>query len=632
LIFTLRTFLVVVFFCSLTGFSIDLRFETGFPKAISFESFGVRLSEFDAVEKVMADEFRMLQNLDWKLSKRQEDSSHVHLTYDLFFQDYPVFVQHLKVHYNKEGYVDYLTSTLRKPVEIPVMPLRNSWEERKSEAAAILFGRASFSGISKGNLGIWLDEEQNTAEWAFDVEAVPRGDEMLKRGIVSVENPRLLEEKKVMRHWSEPEGERATVDLKVFIPFPTGSSGGAVDKNNVSSDDAGKLKNNFVYVRYDRPLGKNYSDVGSTTGITLSSGDNADYANGCTSLDDTCSNQKVDSGNVYYHLTKYRQWIDAKAASLGSEISLAFDPLPVFVNFMAKSIQKCHETDTQYIDKTKQSNNAAYIAGPCDDSGTINRCLVFLRYGKDYPCSADPNHPATVDPGGSFAREALIIAHEYQHYVIDMITGIEFGAANQVRVGDVIHEGYSDYFGASYSTAEKKDAFPTNLIPVKTVGEYAFQTAFESYKRDLGVKKKFINSEAYSDPHTPGWVWASALWELRDTLGSATVDLIALKSLFYLSTTPGFIDSVEALVQADRSVTGGANENRIRTLFFDERKFLGSLAGAFQDADKKILKVGFQGCANANSKSSETGFPTLGVFLLWLISTVWGGKRIWKNR
>lgn len=47
-----------------------------------------------------------------------------------FFQDYPIFYQHLRVHYNKAGYVDYLTSTLRKSVEIPVMPLRTSWEEK----------------------------------------------------------------------------------------------------------------------------------------------------------------------------------------------------------------------------------------------------------------------------------------------------------------------------------------------------------------------------------------------------------------------------------------------------------------------------------------------------------------------
>jgi len=327
----------------------------------------------------------------------------------------------------------------------------------------------------------------------------------------------------------------------------------------------------------------------------------------------------VDSGNVYYHLTSFRTWLDAKAASLGSQLSFPYDPIPVFVNFMAKAIQKCRKTDTQYVDKTEQSNNAAYIAGPCDDSGTVNRCLVFLRYGTVSPCG-------NGDPGGSFAREALIIAHEYQHYVTDMITGIEFGAANQLRVGDIIHEGYSDYFGASYASHNSAQ-------DIHTVGQYAFSDKYIEEQRDLieeGVI--FSDSTAYSNPHTPGWVWASALWELRDTLEATTVDLIALKSLFYLSTTPGFIDSVEALVQADRSLNGGVNEKTIRTLLFDERKFLGSLTGAFQDEDKRILKVGFQGCANVNPGNAETGFPTIGIFLLWLISTVWGGRRIWKSR
>jgi len=404
----------------------------------------------------------------------------------------------------------------------------------------------------------------------------------------------------------------------VFIPFPTEASGGAVDKNNVSSDEAGKLKNNFVYVRYNRPDVQDY-DVGSTQGIPLEEEDDDNYANLCTGINYTCRNQKVDSGNVYYHLTSFRTWLDAKAASLGSQLSFPYDPIPVFVNFMAKAIQKCRKTDTQYVDKTEQSNNAAYIAGPCDDSGTVNRCLVFLRYGTVSPCG-------NGDPGGSFAREALIIAHEYQHYVTDMITGIEFGAANQLRVGDIIHEGYSDYFGASYASHNSAQ-------DIHTVGQYAFSDKYFEEQRDL-IKEGviFSDSTAYSNPHTPGWVWASALWELRDTLEATTVDLIALKSLFYLSTTPGFIDSVEALVQADRSLNGGVNEKTIRTLLFDERKFLGSLTGAFQDEDKKILKVGFQGCANVNPGNAETGFPTIGIFLLWLISTVWGGRRICISR
>jgi len=622
LIFTPRTFLVVLFFFSIVGFSLELRFDSGLPKAVSFDSSGNRLSEFDAVEKVIEEEFGNLKGLEWKLSKRQEDSSHVHLTYDLVFQGYPVFFQHLKIHYNKNGYVDYLTNTLRGRIEIPVLPNRHSWEEKKNEAAAILFGRTQFSGISKGTLGVWFDEDQTKAEWAFDVEAVPRGPEMVKRGVVSVGNPRLLQEVKVIRHWEEPEDERATVDLKVFIPFPTGASGGSIGKNSVSTDETAKIKNEFVYVRYDRPPGMNYSDVDSTKGITLNTNDDAMYANLCTEYDNTCRNQKVDSGNVYYHLTKYRQWLENQAASFGSTLSLAFDPLPVFVNFMAKSISKCNSSDTQYIDKTKQSNNAAYIGGTCDSSGTINRCLVFLRYGTDFPCGQTPT---TLDPGGSVAREALIVAHEYQHYVTDMITGIEFGAASKARVGDVLHEGYSDYFGASYASQSSRQE-------AHIVGEYAFKADYKSFQRDLSQKKVLGDPAADSDPHLSGLVWASALWELRDSLGDSMVDRIALKSLFYLSTTPGFIDSVEALVQADKTITGGANENRIRTLLFDERKFLGSLTGAFQDEDKKILKVGFQGCANARPVGSDAGFPTFGIFLLWLVTTLWGGKQFWKNR
>lgn len=585
---------------------MDLRFDSGFPKAVSYERLLPSLTEWQAVEKIMEDEFGGLRNLDWKLIKRQEDSTHIHLTYDLFYQDHPVFFQHLKIHFNKLGYVDYLTSTLQRTIDVPMLPSRSSWEEQKETALAILFGRQTFSGFSKGRLGIWLDENQEWAEWAFEVEGVPEGSEMLKRGVVSIEKARLLEEKQVMRHW----GDRAEVNLLVFTPYPQDLTGGKDETvQKFFSETANTLKNDYCHVRYDSSDNGQHFDVGSTANLAYDPR-GADYQRNCPG---NCPNQKVDSGNVFYHVTEFRNWLNSRALVLGSTLKFPYDPLPVFVNFMAKKLnQKCPNGTT--LSKSKQSNNAAYIGGPCDDSGSVDHCLVFLRYGDDAPCYTN----AKDEPGGSIPRESLIVAHEYQHYVTDMLTGIEFGGANQIRVGDVIHEGYSDYFGASYSN-------------VDIVGKYAFSTGFKDSQRDLKSTKSFDQSALYESPHEPGLVWASSLWELRNLLGSVKVDLLALKSLFYLSTNPGFIDSVEALVQADKSLNGGANETRIRTLFFDERKFLGSLTGAFQDDEKKIVKLGFQGCANVENTQSDSAFPAVTVFLIWLASTLWFGKHLWRK-
>ncbi|NBX82948.1 hypothetical protein EBQ90_07665, partial [bacterium] len=219
---------------------------------------------------------------------------------------------------------------------------------------------------------------------------------------------------------------------------------------------------------------------------------------------------------------------------------------------------------------------------------------------------------------------AMVIAHEYQHYVTDMIAGIEFSGSDTLTVGDVIHEGYSDYFGASYTVKENTDSSLT------TIGAYAFQNC-SNLKRDLSTKPVFDNTTQYSSGHRPGLVWASGLWELRALLGADATDALALKSLYFVSSRPGFIDTVEALVQADRSLYGGAHEARIRTLFYDERKFVGSLSGAFQDSEKKIVKVGFQGCSSVPNRSERSGMATTLLLLTWLGLTLWAGRR-WRSR
>ncbi|MFM8269789.1 MAG: M36 family metallopeptidase, partial [Pseudomonadota bacterium] len=557
----------------------------------------------------------------------------VHLTYDLFYQEYPVFFQHLKLHYNKLGFVDYLTSTLSESIEVPVLPERHFWEEDKHRAASVLLGRKTFSGISRGQLGLWLDEEKGRAVWAYDVEAVPKGPEMGKRGMVSLENPRVLEEREMVRYWREPENERTTRNLKVFTPYPAELSGGNTGPGAVTINSSGSLENEYVHVQFDHLPGglDTLTEIDQdTTGISYTLNPST-YQSSCGASDTACPNQRVDSGNVFYHLGEYREWLKLKANTLGTTLQFRYDPLRVIVNYMIKAVEKTCKDNVTPISATGQANNAAYLGGFCDDEGTIDHCLVFFRYGNDSPCAQGAN------PGGSFAREALIIVHEYQHYVTDMISGIEFGSKKSIRVGDAIHEGYSDYFGATYALqkalVETPSLTDSQKTTISTVGGYAFREDAKSYRRNLESKKVFSPSISYDEPHTPGWVWGSALWELRDRIGNSTlVDLIALKSLYYLSTTPGFIDSVEALVQADKSITGGRNEATIRTLFFDERKFLGSLGQAFQDGDKKILKVGFQGCANVTPQPTDSSFPTLAIFLLWLGTTLWGGKRLWKNR
>jgi len=586
--------------------ALDLRYESGFPKALSFEPPQEALEETEAVSQFLNREFRFPASWEWIQLQRVVDSSHVHLTYELSVHGYPVHFHRLKIHYRRSGFIDYVTSSLPGPFEVPPLPERSSWESRKETAIAALVGKRVSVGFSRGKLGLWVSEEKGRAEWAFDVEAVPIGPELVKRGVVAVESGRVLERKRVIRHFHEGAGERASATINVYLNSPDGGP-----SSQIIDTEATKLKNSICHVQFDSK-NKKLNEI-TPSQYSASGG----YRSDCDSNDDpdiptNCPNQKLDSGNVYYHLTQYRGWLGASATTLGTSLNLSYDPIRVIVDFMSKLIQ-------DGVTAEQQANNAAYIGGVCNDAGTVDHCLVFLQ-----PASQGCFKGDTAKTFFSLARESMVIAHEYQHYVTDMIAGIEFSGSDTLTVGDVVHEGYSDYFGASYTVKENTDSSLT------TIGAYAFQNC-SNLKRDLSTKPVFDNTTQYTSGHKPGLVWASGLWELRALLGADATDALALKSLYFVSSRPGFIDTVEALVQADRSLYGGAHEARIRTLFYDERKFLGSLSGAFQDSEKKIVKVGFQGCSSVPNRSERSGMATTLLLLTWLGLTLWAGRR-WRSR
>lgn len=601
-----RIFGLVLFFGAISSYATNLRYESGLIKAVTYQKITLQ-DEEAALRDFLKKEYEGLDKFHWRLSQRTDDRSHVHLTFGLEYLEFPVFEEQLKVHFNKEGFIDYATSTLEKIDVIPEVPERNSWEEKKGGVLNSFVGSRDFQGMSRGTFGLWWNENKKQFEWVFDVEVKRRG-MTPQRGFVSALTDQVLEIKKVFRHW----------DGQVFLPFPESNLNPSTNSQTISTypTAANQLKNETAWVRYNQARGESYLEVSNnTSGVTLLAeyeSSQSTYRKDCDTNHSVCKSQKVDSGNVYYHTSEFRNWVDDLDPS--SHLSFQYDPLPMVVNFMGFSIQQY--SDGSSVDPAVQANNAAYINSACADDGSMEHCLVFLQ----------PNYQACTTGGTqeewySVAREAIVVAHEYQHYLTDMIAGIRFGSADTVTVGDVLHEGYSDYFASSYVTQKK--GTDTN-----TIGAYAFQNC-SNVQRDLSSKKVFNDTEIYSSPHRPGWVWASGLWELRTRLGTGgadKADAIALRSLYYLSSSPGFIDSVEALVQADKALYQGVNETLIRTLFFDERKFLGSLSGVFQDTDKKIVKVGFQGCSSIHKKSDQSAVISFVLLLVWVGVTLGLGR------
>ena len=288
------------------------------------------------------------------------------------------------------------------------------------------------------------------------------------------------------------------------------------------------------------------------------------------------------------------------------------------------------------------STSRAWTLGQINGTAT-----VYVKYRNssltETKCYSDTIIHARTPPRGrvtisgcdgpiyNLAREASVVVHEYQHYVTDIISGIEFGTNAKPTVGDALHEGYSDF--AAASAISHLNSTNVTLLCVSF-------PACSGVRREIATLKVYEESSDSEDPHLSGLTWASALWKLRTKLvaenpatGAATVDKIALKSLYFLGTNPGFVSSVESLVKADRALNSGANVASIRTLFYTEAKFLGSSESPFKDPNTLETFVGFKGCGGIelHSHNEQSQFSGA-VFLVWGLLSLFLGRFLSNRR
>lgn len=178
---------------------------------------------------------------------------------------------------------------------------------------------------------------------------------------------------------------------------------------------------------------------------------------------------------------------------------------------------------------------------------------------------------------GSFSN--MIIAHEYAHGLSTRLTG---GAAqsNCLRNAEQMGEGWSDFLGLVL-TAKASDTRTTS----RGVGTYVMGEDEDGpgirpapYTTDM-----LVNSATYEDlptaviPHGVGFIWASMLWDLYwdlvdehgfnpdltagwETGGNILALQLVIDGMKLQGCSPGFIDGRDAILSADRNLTGGANQ------------------------------------------------------------------------
>jgi hypothetical protein len=169
----------------------------------------------------------------------------------------------------------------------------------------------------------------------------------------------------------------------------------------------------------------------------------------------------------------------------------------------------------------------------------------------------------TADPSDDrdSSLDGDVVFHEYGHGVSSRLIGGSSGSGclSGTQSG-AMGEGWSDYWACTY-------------YGNGGVGEYVVNSSTGIRRAVYSVPASFIH-DSYADlgnqgfeVHRDGEIWAAALWDLRQTLGSATSNRIILDGMRFTPCAPSFLNARDGILQADQSLNGGANRCRIWTVF-----------------------------------------------------------------
>lgn len=159
------------------------------------------------------------------------------------------------------------------------------------------------------------------------------------------------------------------------------------------------------------------------------------------------------------------------------------------------------------------------------------------------------------------AEDATVIWHEYGHALLE---GASPGL-RRTQEGLDFHEGWSDYWAASYQRA-LAEAGQVQSADWRRIFRWDGNNGNWQGRR-LDHPGRFPDQVAYPgipNMYARGLLWATTLMEIYNDLGRTVTDRLNLASHAYLSHPLTFTDAAEALLQADLDLYGGAHLNTLR--------------------------------------------------------------------
>ncbi len=202
-------------------------------------------------------------------------------------------------------------------------------------------------------------------------------------------------------------------------------------------------------------------------------------------------------------------------------------------------------------------------------------------------------------PNRDGSLDANIVCHEYTHGLSGRLVGAGVGITALQTAG--MGEGWSDFYSLALLSKETDDphacyqegAYASYLLSDLTENYY-FGIRRYPYSTDMlknpltfkdidptqadthfGIPKSPVAYDYAPEVHNQGEVWCMMLWEMRanliDTYGAATGNQLAMQlvtdGMKLGPANPTFVETRDAIVQADEVLTGGANAAEIWTAF-----------------------------------------------------------------
>ncbi len=167
------------------------------------------------------------------------------------------------------------------------------------------------------------------------------------------------------------------------------------------------------------------------------------------------------------------------------------------------------------------------------------------------------------------AEDAMVIRHEYAHALLNA----DAPSLYQRQDGSALHEGWADYWAASWraslieagqGSGDVRDVFPWDGNNGCWQG------------RRLDHPGSYPNQAVYPAPtdgcsnfptiYQRGLLWATTLFDLRETLGGPLMDRLVVASHAFVGNVPGvpaFESAAQALLAADDALYDGRNRRTL---------------------------------------------------------------------